>query len=142
MTPQKRILAVDYGEKRIGLAITDPLKLFGYALETIKNDNRFWSNFIKLINQFDIEKIIIGYPLKESGEKTIISGKVERFAKELEQKLKVPIEFVDERYTSEIAFEKILESTPSKKKRREKGLIDKNAAAVMLQEYLRTESKN
>ncbi len=142
MTEQlnSRILAIDYGEKRVGLAITDPLCIFGYPLATLQNDKNFWNNLMDFFIQYSIKKIIIGYPLKESGEKTHITDAVIKFRDDLSKRVNAAIEFVDERYSSSIAAENIIQSVASKKKRRDKGLLDRNAAAVLLQDYLRDTS--
>ncbi len=132
----ERILAIDYGEKRIGIAISDPLKIFAIPLITIENNNKFWEKFLSLFNEYNIVQIVLGYPLKEDGTKSKITLKVEEFKKKLKNKVKQPIEFVDERYSSSIATEQIIESVKSKKKRRDKSLIDKNAAAVILNDFL------
>lgn len=134
--PGKRILAIDYGEKRIGIAITDPLLLFAYPLTTLENNNKFWGNFSQIMKDYDIAKILLGYPLKETGEKTHATEHVEKFAKTLENNTKIKAELVDERYSSSIAKKNILESTPKKKKRRDKKLVDMNAASVILKNYL------
>jgi putative pre-16S rRNA nuclease len=136
MTEQKRILGIDYGEKRVGIAITDPLRMFAYGLITIQNDVNFWKNFNKLFVEYDIETLVLGFPLKESGARSSSTELIEKFKLELEEKIKLPIILVDERYSSVIAQQQILETTPSKKKRRDKGLVDKNAAAIILKDYL------
>ncbi|OGU35026.1 MAG: hypothetical protein A2068_01690 [Ignavibacteria bacterium GWB2_35_6b] len=134
---EKRILSIDYGSKRVGIAITDPLRIFAYPLKTINNDSKFWQEFLEIFNEFEVEKIILGYPLLKSGDKSKSTILVEDFHKELGQKLKdIPVELVDESYSSQKALENIIESVPSKKKRKDKSLIDKNAASVILQEYL------
>lgn len=134
---EKRILSIDYGSRRVGIAITDPLKIFAYPLKTINNDSKFWKEFLEIFNEFEIEKIILGYPLLKSGDKSKSTLIVEEFQKELSKKLKdIPVELVDESYSSQKALENIMESVTSKKKRKDKSLIDKNAASVILQEYL------
>lgn len=135
---ERRILAIDYGEKRIGLAITDPLRFFPYALKTIFNDKNLFNELKQVFTEYDVELVLIGYPLKESGEKSRIIDQIEKFERRLKNDFKVQTEFVDERYSSEIAKQMILETTPSRKKRRDKSLVDKNAAFVMLQDYLNT----
>lgn len=132
----KRILGIDYGAKRVGIAITDPLRMFAYGLTTINNDLKFWDNLNKLFAEYEVELIVLGYPLKESGERSSSTELIEKFRAELEAKIKIPIEYVDERYSSSIAKQQVLESVTSKKKRRNKGLIDMNAAAIILQDYL------
>ncbi|MCF6268425.1 MAG: Holliday junction resolvase RuvX [Melioribacteraceae bacterium] len=136
MIEQKRILGIDYGAKRVGIAITDPLRIFAYGLTTIANDLKFWDNLKKIFTEFEVELIVLGYPLKESGARSSSTELIEKFKTELEKEMKIPIELVDERYSSSIAKQQVLESVTSKKKRRNKGLIDKNAAAIILQDYL------
>lgn len=131
-----RILAIDYGIKRVGFAITDPLRLFAYPLVTINRDKYFWDKFEQLFKDYQIELIILGYPLKEDGSRSSSTELIEKFKIELEKRKTIKIELVDERYSSSIAKERILESVPSKKKRRNKSLVDMNAAAVILQDYL------
>ncbi len=138
---EERILAIDFGEKRIGLAVTDPMNMFGYPLVTLSNDVKFWGELKKIIYEYKVVKIILGYPLKESGDKSKISNAVLKFRAEIESKTSIPTELVDERYSSSIAQERIILSVSSKKKRRDKSLVDKNAAAVMLEDYLNTIKK-
>ncbi|MEN8192619.1 MAG: Holliday junction resolvase RuvX [Bacteroidota bacterium] len=132
----RRILAVDYGEKRVGIAITDPLRMFAYPLMTIENDANFWKKFDKIFTEYIVELIVLGYPLKEDGSKSSSTLLVEKFREELFKRKPIEIVLVDERYSSSIAKERILQSVPSKKKRRNKSLVDMNAASVILQDYL------
>lgn len=133
---EERILAIDFGEKRIGLALCDPLRIFAYPFKTILNDNDLWGNLKNIISENHVVEIVLGYPLKESGEKSSSTLMVEKFRDELAARSSLPVILRDERYSSSIAMEKILQSTPGKKKRRDKGLVDRNAASVILQEYL------
>ncbi|MCX7875831.1 MAG: Holliday junction resolvase RuvX [Melioribacteraceae bacterium] len=135
---EKRILAIDYGAKRIGIAITDPLNIFAYPLTTLQNDKNFLENLLKILKEYNVVKIIVGVPLKESGENSSTSLIVEKFVDELKKRIDLPIVLIDERYSSEIAKQRIIETVVSKKKRRDKSLIDKNAAAVILEDYLKT----
>ena len=138
---EERILAIDYGTKRIGLAVTDPLNIFAYPLITLPNDSKFFERLKKIIDEYHIVKIILGYPLKESGDESASSLSVLKFKAELENKIVLQIELIDERYSSSIARERIIQSVSSKKKRRDKSLLDKNAAAVILEDYLNTVKK-
>lgn len=133
---EERILAIDFGLKRIGLALTDPLKMFAYPFKTISNDDNTIDELIVIINHYNVKKIIVGYPLKENGNKSGLTISVEKFVNFLKLKTPVNIVMQDERYSSELAFSKVLESVTKKKKRRDKGLIDKNAASIILQDYL------
>jgi putative Holliday junction resolvase len=134
---ESRILSIDYGKKRIGIAITDPLQIFAYPLKTIQNNEAKWDEFSRLFDEYDVEKVILGYPLKEDGSRSGSTLLVEKFKSEFEKKFLIELELVDERYSSEIAKQKILESVPSRKKRRNKSLVDMNAAAIILEDYLK-----
>jgi len=133
---EERILAIDYGLKRIGLALCDPLKIFAYPYKTIENDPLLWTNILAEIQKNCVVEVLLGYPLKENGSKSSSTEFVEKFHEELKTKLNIPVRLWDERYSSELAKSRILESVTSKKKRRDKGLVDRNAASVILQEYL------
>lgn len=133
----ERILSIDYGIKRVGIAISDPLKMFSIPLTTFQNDNKLWNNLNDLLGKYNFTNIIIGYPLSDDGSKSEFTDLVEKFADDFEKKFKKKVELVDERYSSKIAWEHIVEGVPSKKKRRNKALIDMNAAAVILEDYLR-----
>jgi len=138
---EERILAIDFGTKRIGLAVTDPLNIFAYPLVTLQNDSKFFDRLIKITDEYNVVKIILGYPVKESGEESSGTQLVLKFKEEIEKKINLPVELIDERYSSSIAKERILQSVASKKKRRDKSLLDKNSAAVILEDYLRTIKK-
>lgn len=131
-----RIMALDYGAKRIGIALSDPMMIFATPYKTILNDNRLWKELEIIINEKNIIKIILGFPVKESGKESEIAAKILKFKNDLISKYKTQVELWDERYTSAIASEMIHQSVSKKKKRREKGLVDRNAAAIILQEYL------
>ncbi|MDP3683868.1 MAG: Holliday junction resolvase RuvX [Ignavibacteria bacterium] len=131
-----RILAIDYGAKRIGLALCDPLKTFAYPYATIMNDDSTFKELKKIITEQGIEKIILGNPLREDGQVSRMLKPILDFKTKLEKDFSLEVILVDESYSSSTAQERIIASVPKKSKRREKGLIDKNAAAVILQEYL------
>ncbi len=133
---EHRLLGIDYGEKRIGLSITDPLNIFAYPLTTLKNDSKIWSNLKEVILNYDVKEIVLGYPIREDGKKSTSTLKVEDFKKKLENKIKLPVHLVDESYSSVIATQIIRKSVSSKKKRRSKELIDKYSASIILQDYL------
>ncbi len=136
MMLEERILAIDFGSKRIGLALSDPLKIFAYPYKTLSNDEKLIPDLLKIISENKVVKIILGYPLKENGEKSETTKLVEDFNIKLSESTSLPVILRDERYSSSIAQERILQSVKSKKKRQDKSLIDKTAAAVILQEFL------
>ena len=133
---ESRILALDYGAKRIGIALSDPLMTFAYPHITIKNDNKTWNELDKLIKGKNVIKIILGYPFREDGRSSTLSPTITKFKENLEKRYKIEVILWDERYTSSIATEMMIISNNKKSRRRDKGIIDRNAAAIILQEYL------
>lgn len=131
-----RILCIDYGGKRTGIAVTDPLQIIATALQTVETHQLFvfLKNYLKTE---EVERILIGHPLNLDDSPThatpLVEAAIKRLHKEFPQ---LPIERVDERYTSKLAGRAMLEMGMKKKQRREKGQIDQIAAAIMLQEYL------
>lgn len=132
----KRVLAIDYGLKRIGIAVSDPLNIFAIALTTLDNAPKLEEELKKIIDEYEIGEVVLGYPLKEDGSFTHSTEAVLQFKVTFEKKFPFEVKLRDERFTSSIAYERIKESVTSKKSRRNKKLIDKNAAAVLLEDYL------
>ncbi len=131
-----RILCIDYGGKRTGLAVTDPLQIIASALTTI--DTKELLPFLKnYIQSEPVELILIGEPLglddKPTHATPLVKAAILRLKKEFPQ---IPVETVDERYTSKMASRAMVEMGMKKKERRIKGNIDQIAATIMLQEYL------
>ena len=129
-------MAIDYGEKRIGIALSDPLSTFAYPYTTIQNSSSLISDLSKIIAEKNIVKVILGQPSLIFKSSLKISEKVQKLRAEIETKLKVEVLLWDEEYSSIIAKEKVIESVTKKSKRKDKGLVDKQAAAIILQEYL------
>lgn len=131
-----RFLAIDYGLKRIGIAVSDPLKIFAISLTTLQNNKDLINKLSDIIKEKNIELIVLGIPSDDENSKTSIIREVKAFKEKLTSKFNLKIVEWDETYTSVIAEKRINESVSKKKNRREKSLIDMNAAAVILQEYL------
>ena len=132
-----RILSIDYGLKRTGLAVTDPLQIIATGLATVESKQLipFLKNYF---SQEQVELIIIGEPKNWDNTDTHATPLVEKCIKELQKKFPaIPIKKVDERYTSKMAKDSMLEMGLKKKQRRNKALVDEIAATIMLQEYLR-----
>ena len=131
-----RIVAIDYGKKRTGIAVTDPLQMIAQGLCTIESAQLVW--FLKsYFQKEDVSEIVIGYPKNLDNTDTDITKKVEKLHQQF-QKLfadKKTI-LIDERFTSKMAFQSIIDSGVSKKERRNKGLIDEVSATIILQSYL------
>ncbi len=136
MTSQEtRILSIDYGFKRVGFALSDPLKIFAYPYKTIKNDFGFFNELKKLIKEQNIIKVILGIPDADNISTKEVRNKIFSLKKQIE-KLDIEVILWDESFTSVIAEERVLESVTKKRKRRDKGLLDRHSAAIILQEYL------
>lgn len=135
-----RILAIDYGLKRTGIAVTDPYKIIATGLTTI--DSKLLIAFLK--NYFileSVELIIIGEPKNLDDSDTHATALVVQCVKELVKNFPlIPVIKVDERYTSKMAVQSMVQSGMKKKDRRNKALVDEIAATIMLQEYLQHNS--
>lgn len=131
-----RILCIDYGGKRTGIAVTDPLQIIASALTTVPT-----KELIPFLKEYmlreQVELILIGEPLNLDDSAThatpLVKAAIARLRKEFPQ---IPIETVDERYTSKMASRAMVEMGMKKKDRRKKENIDQIAATIMLQEYL------
>lgn len=132
-----RIIAIDYGLKRTGLAITDPLQIIATGLTTIKSKQLI--PFLKdYFSKEQVELIIIGEPKNWDDSDTHATPLVEKCIQDLQKNFpSIPIQRVDERYTSKMAKNAMLEMGLKKAKRRNKALVDEIAATIMLQEYMR-----
>lgn len=134
-----RILAIDYGTKRVGLAVTDPLKIIASALDTVHSKDVI--NFLKdYLESEEVEAFVVGMPVNLDGEDTNNTSHVKGFVKNLQKTFPdIPIHLHDERFTSKIALQAMILSGYSKKDRREKGNIDKISAVIILQSYMEKE---
>lgn len=132
-----RILCVDYGSKRCGLAATDPLQIIVSGLDTVQSDHLmiFLENYIKTES---VEKLVIGLPVHKDGKFTYLKSDIDRFALEFSKKWpEINIDFADEQFSSSMAKQIIFESGANRKKRQDKALVDKISAVVILQRYLK-----
>jgi len=129
-------MAIDYGEKRIGIALTDPLLTFAYPFITIQNTSSLIADLLKIIVEKNIIKVILGLPSSNFKSSARVSETVQKLKTEIETKLKIEVILWDEEYSSIIAKERVIESVTKKSKRKDKGLLDKHSAAIILQEYL------
>jgi putative holliday junction resolvase len=131
-----RILSIDYGLKRTGLAVTDPLQIIATGLTTVESKQLI--PFLKdYFAREEVELIIIGEPKNWDDTDTHATPLVEKFVKQLQKNFpKIPIKKVDERYTSKLAKDAMLEMGLKKMQRRNKKLVDEIAATIMLQEYM------
>ncbi len=133
-----RIICIDYGGKRTGLAVTDPLQIIATGLTTVESKTLI--PFLKdYFARETVELILIGEPKNWDDTDTHATPLVEKCIKDLQKNFPaMPIKKVDERYTSKMAKDAMLEMGLKKKERRNKALVDEIAATIMLQEYLRS----
>jgi putative Holliday junction resolvase len=133
---ESRLMGIDYGEKRIGIALSDPLLTFAYPFITLQNNANFFDKLSDLIIEKKISKIILGLPSSKFKASKVLAEKVQKLKSEIERKINIDVILWDEEYSSVIAQEKIIESVTKKTKRKEKELLDSQSAAVILQEFL------
>ena len=131
-----QILAIDYGKKRCGLAVTDDLKMIASGLDTV--DTSVLLEYLKkYFIQNQVDKIVIGFPIDLRGNISEVEGDILKFIEEFQNVFpEIGVERFDERFTSKIASYFISQSGKNKKHRQEKGLIDKVSATLILQQYL------
>lgn len=131
-----RILAIDYGQKRVGLAVTDELQMIATALDSMpaKDVIGYLKDFISREN---VDCLVVGFPLTLQNKPSESARFTEPFAKHLQRTFpQIPVKRMDERFTSKMATAAILESGAKKKYRRDKALVDKVSAVIILQSYM------
>ncbi|MFZ1787965.1 MAG: Holliday junction resolvase RuvX [Saprospiraceae bacterium] len=132
-----RIMGLDYGSKRTGIAVTDPLQIIVSGLDTVET-NKLRDFIDAYFLKEEVEQMVIGLPTHKDGNFTSIKPEIDKLVEHLNKKYPLlPIEFEDESYTSTHAKEIILFSGTKKKKRRDKSLVDKISAVLILQRFLK-----
>lgn len=131
-----RILAIDYGKKRCGIAVTDPLQIIPNGLTTVQTNKLL--DFLKdYFEKEEVEQVVIGNPIQPNGSPSENQARVKQFVNTFKKRFpKIQIDYYDERFTSVLAHQAILESGIGKKRRRDKGLVDEISACIILQDYL------
>lgn len=131
-----RILAIDYGKKRTGIAVTDVLQLIANGLTTVPTGQLL--AFIKdYVSREPVERIVVGYPRQMNNEESENKARVEAFVRTLKRTLPdMPIEYVDERFTSVLAHRAMIDGGLKKHDRQNKALVDEISATIILQSYL------
>ena len=131
-----RIVAIDYGRKRTGVAVTDTLQLIANGLATVPSGElvKFLTDYVA---REPVERVVVGLPKQMNNEISENMKYVKAFVAQLKRALPdVPVEYYDERFTSVLAHKAMLEGGLKKKKRQEKGLVDEISAVIILQSYL------
>lgn len=131
-----RIVGIDYGRKRVGVAVSDPLGIFASPLETVPAGNIL--QFIKNYTQKEtITRFVVGYPMNLNNQPSEAAKDVDQFLNMLRKQFpEIPVNLTDERFTSKMAMRTLIDGGMKKSDRREKGNIDKVSAAIILQSYL------
>ena len=131
-----RILAIDYGQKRTGLAVTDPLQIIANGLTTVPTAQleAFITDYVK---REEVERIVVGLPRQNSGEYSENMRRITPFVNRLKKVLpNIPVEMVDERFTSVLAHRAMIDGGMKKQDRQKKESVDKISAAIILQSYM------
>lgn len=131
-----RILAIDYGSRRFGIAISDPMNIIAQGHSTLDNDATLYQQLRAIIAGHAIGRIVVGMPYSLSGESGTKAKEVEEFVKRLRVEVGIPVATWDERFTSKLARSVIREIGTKKMKRQRKGVVDQMAAVLLLQSYL------
>ena len=136
-----RILAIDYGTKRIGIALSDELGWTAQPLETFERKTLDWdvSHIAALVGSHDVERVVLGLPLQLDGREGLAVRAMREFTAKLEAGLSVPVVRWDERMTTKAAEELLIAADVSRKKR--KGIVDRIAAAILLRSYLEAQDR-
>lgn len=131
-----RILSIDYGKRRTGLAVTDPMQIIAGGLTTV--DTKELLTFLKdYTSREAVETIVVGLPTQPNGQPSENQARVRSFTGELRKALPdIKVEFYDERFTSVMAHQTMLESGIGRKRRQDKALVDEISATIILQDYL------
>lgn len=135
-----RILAIDYGTKRTGIAVTDEMQIIASGLTTV--DTKTLLNFLKAyVTTENVEKFVVGLPKQMNNTASESEVDIQKFLLKLEKSLpQIPVERVDERFTSKMAFQTMIDSGLNKKQRKNKALVDEISATLILQSYLASQS--
>jgi len=131
-----RVLAIDYGNKRVGLAVTDPLKIIATRLTTV-SANEIWNFLSDYFAREDVEMVLVGYPRQLNNEPSEAIRYINPFLRKFQQVYpEMPLKQMDERFTSQMAFQTMIDAGVKKKDRQNKATIDGVSATIILQSYL------
>ncbi len=132
----ERIIGIDYGKKRVGVAVSDPLGIFASPLDTVPSAGII--DFLKsYMEKEKVVLIVVGYPLNMNNKPSEAAAYVDQFLNRLRKQFpSLPVKLEDERFTSQLAFQAMIDGGVKKMDRRVKGNVDKISAAIILQSYL------
>ncbi len=131
-----RVLSIDYGQKRSGIAVTDPLQLIAGGLVTVAT-SALYDFLVDYISREKVERIVIGKPMQPNGQPSENMKRVEQFYNRWRNHQAIPIEYYDERFTSVIAHRTMIDAGLRKTARRNKELVDEISATIILQDWMK-----
>ena len=133
-----RIISIDYGKKRTGLAVTDPLQLIAGGLATVATSELF--DFLQqYVAREPVERMVVGEPRQPNGQPSENLQRVQQFVNRWRKAMpQIPIEYYDERFTSVLAHRAMIDGGLKKKARQDKALVDEISATIILEDYLRS----
>jgi putative Holliday junction resolvase len=130
-----RIMAIDFGKKRVGVAVTDSMQMIATRLDTVNADN-IWKFLDEYFSREVVDLVLVGYPVQLNNQPSEALRFVNPFVQKFKQKYEKEIRQVDERFSSKIAFQSMIDAGLRKSQRRNKGTIDGVSATILLQSYL------
>lgn len=130
-----RILAIDYGKKRTGLAVTDPMQIIANGLATVPT-TELYDFLVKYTQTEQVELIVMGEPKQPNGEPSENLARIKEFVARWKKRQQIPVVYYDERFTSVLAHKAMLDGGLGKKARQNKALVDEISATIILQSYL------
>jgi len=131
-----RILGIDYGSHRVGIAVSDPSRTISQPLMTLINDDQLMKRLLEIIDSYEVEELVVGEPRTLKGELGQSAEEVHEFVFKIRESCGIPVKLWDERLTSVQARLSMLQMGLKKKQRAQKATVDKVAAALLLQNYL------
>lgn len=135
-----RVLSIDYGQKRTGIAVTDPLQIIAGGLVTVATST-LYDFLVGYIAREQVERIIIGKPMQPNGQPSENLARVEQFVNRWRNHQQIPIEYYDERFTSVLAHQTMIDAGLKKKARQNKELVDEISATIILQDWMKSQGK-
>ena len=130
-----RVMAIDYGKKRVGVAVTDPLQLIATRLDTVDAE-RIWLFLDDYFKRETVELVLVGYPVQLNNQPSEALRYINPFLEKFRQKYTMEVRQVDERFTSRMAFQSMIDAGLRKMQRQDKGTVDGVSATILLQSFL------
>lgn len=135
-----RILSIDYGKKRTGIAVTDPLQIIAGGLATVST-SELYDFLVGYIAREPVERIVVGEPRQPNGQPSENLARVQQFVNRWRKHQTIPVEYYDERFTSVLAHRAMIDAGLKRKARQDKALVDEVSATILLQDFLESRKK-